>query len=92
MARYDRVRDNSCSVTNIPLILRAQHFQHVASVTHQFNLYMKEVHGKDNPERAHQNSERADDFDDRPSYPDHWSPRVKHQAPFSEPRYVRIIS
>ncbi|OTA81160.1 hypothetical protein M434DRAFT_46497, partial [Hypoxylon sp. CO27-5] len=64
MARYEWFRENDDTVNiEVPPILNAKYFERVASTTYEFNDYLKAARGKDNPELAHERSERADHFE-----------------------------
>ncbi|KAJ2990888.1 hypothetical protein NUW58_g2732 [Xylaria curta] len=69
MARYDWSLEKSKTP-----VLDGKYFERVASATREFHSYLKEARGKDNSALAHEHSERADDFDIGPVYPDHYSP------------------
>ncbi|KAI1739544.1 hypothetical protein F4680DRAFT_421889 [Xylaria scruposa] len=73
MARYDWAYSKHNSKPKAP-VLDEEHFKRVASTTKDFHNYLKEARGKDSSALAHEHSERADDFNIGPSYPDHWSP------------------
>ncbi|KAI0184137.1 P-loop containing nucleoside triphosphate hydrolase protein [Xylaria flabelliformis] len=73
MARYDWAHSKDTSRPKVP-VLDEKHFNRVASATKDFHNYLKEARGKDSSALAHEHSERADDFNIGPSYPDHWSP------------------
>ncbi|KAI0855031.1 hypothetical protein F4860DRAFT_497599 [Xylaria cubensis] len=73
MARYDWAHSKDTSKPKGP-VLDEEHFKRVASATKDFHNYLKEARGKDSSALAHEHSERADDFNIGPGYPDHWSP------------------
>ncbi|KAI0106090.1 hypothetical protein F4776DRAFT_646336 [Hypoxylon sp. NC0597] len=89
MARYEWFRENDDTVNiEVPPILNSKYFERVASTTNEFNDYLKAARGKDNPELAHERSERADHFEAPRMYSDNWSPRPKfykrpHQTHYS---------
>ncbi|OTA60218.1 hypothetical protein K449DRAFT_332256 [Hypoxylon sp. EC38] len=83
MARYEWFRENDDTANiEVPPILNSKYFERVASTAYEFNDYLKAARGKDNPELAHERSERADHFESPRMYSETWSPRPKlHRRP-----------
>ena len=103
MARYDWYKENPSRESEVPPTITAKHFERIARVTRDFHLYLREARGKDAWELSQEHNERADDFNLRNPYPDHWQPpRARYQnrppvtghgsyEPYSNDRYRRGV-